>query len=83
MGMKLSIIDTEKVAMYDVAWVELNTFVGNMVIQAGHVPVIIELLPGHELLFELSTGEQKNIMITQAVAHVMREQVKILIPLAI
>jgi len=81
--MKLSIVDTEKVTTYDVAWVELNTPAGNMVIQAGHVPMMIELLPEHELLFELLNGEQKSMMIVQGFAHVMRTEVKILIPLAI
>jgi len=82
--MKLSIIDTEKVVNYDVNWVELNTSVGNMVIQEGHAPMIIELSPGHEFLFELAvTGEQKNIMITQGIAHITRTEVKILIPLVV
>lgn len=81
--MKLSIVDTEKVAVHDVVWVELNTPVGNMVIQAGHVPMIVELSAGHELLFELIDGEQKSMSIVQAVAHVMRNEVKILIPLAV
>ena len=78
--MKLSIIDTEKIMVHEVAWVELNTPAGNMVVQVGHVPMIIELSSGHELIFELLHGEQKSIMITQAVAHVTRGDVKILIP---
>ena len=82
--MKLSIVDTEKVVNYDVEWVELNTPVGNLVVQEGHAPMIIELSLGHEFLFELAvTGEQKKIMITQAIAHVTRTEVKILIPLVV
>lgn len=80
--MKLSIVDTEKVVVHDVAWVEINTPVGNMVIQDKHVPIIIELLPHRHLTFELINGEQISMMITQAVAHVTRTEVKILIPLA-
>ncbi len=78
--MKMSIIDAEKIVSYDVAWVEINTPVGNMVIQPGHVPMIIELAPDQELLFQLLDGEQKNITIVQAMAHVTRTEVKILIP---
>lgn len=81
--MKLSIIDTEKVMVREVNWIDINTSVGNMVIQKNHVPLIIELLPGHELIFELTDGEQKSMMITQAVAHVTRAEVKILIPLVV
>ena len=81
--MKLSLIDIEKIVTYDVLWVDINTPAGNMVIQQNHVPMIIELLPNHELLFELATGEQKNIIIIQAVAHITRQEVKILIPTVI
>ena len=79
--MKLSIIDTEKTVEYDVAWVELNTPAGNMVVQARHAPMMIELSSGKELLFELSTGKKKSIEVVQGVAHVTRQEVKILIPL--
>lgn len=81
--MKLRIIDTEKIATHDVAWVDITTPVGNMVIQRNHAPMIIELLSGHELLFQSLAGEQKSMMIHQAVAHVTREEVKILIPAAV
>lgn len=81
--MKLSIIDTEKVMVHNVTWVELNTHAGNMVIQQNHVPMIIELTADHELLFELTNGEQKSIIITQAIAHVTRSEIKILIPIVV
>lgn len=81
--MKLSIIDTEKVVVYDAVWIEINTPVGNMVIQEKHVPIIVELSSGYELIFELLDGEQISIMIVQAIAHVMRDEVKILIPLVV
>ena len=81
--MKLSIIDTEKTVEHTVSWIELNTAVGNMVIQEQHAPIIIELAPGKDLVFELDTGEQQSMSISHGVAHVTRLQVKILIPLAI
>ena len=62
--MKLSLIDIEKIVTHDVVWVEINTPAGNMVIQATHAPMIIELLSGHDLLFELTaTGEHKSGLI--------------------
>lgn len=78
--MKLSIIDTEKITTYDVAWVDITTPAGNMVVQRHHVPMVVELLSGHELLFQMMTGEQNSMMIHHAIAHVTREEVKILIP---
>lgn len=81
--MKLIIVDVEKTIEHDVSWVELNTPVGNMVIQEGHVPIIIELQPEEELLFETLEGKKDSLIITQAVAHVTRSEVKILLPLAV
>ncbi|MBM17553.1 MAG: hypothetical protein CL947_00620 [Epsilonproteobacteria bacterium] len=81
--MKLSIIDTEKTTTHTVNWVELNTPVGNMVIQEKHAPIVVELAPQQELLFELKNGEKQSITIVQGVAHVTREEVKILLPLAL
>lgn len=79
--MKLSVVDTEKIVVHDVKWVELHTPVGSMVIQDKHAPIIIELSAHQLLSFELVDGEQISMMITQAVAHVTRSEVKILVPL--
>ena len=79
--MKLSIVTTEKTTEHEVKWVELNTPIGNMVIQQKHVPMVVELSPDKELLFELGSGSKESMMISQAVAHVTRSEVKILIPI--
>lgn len=81
--MKLLIVTTEKIIDYEVNWVELNTPVGNMVIQKEHVPMVVELSSQKELLFELESGQKKSIEISQAVAHITRSEVKILIPIKI
>lgn len=81
--MKLSIIDTEKMMQYQVNWVELNTVEGNMVIQEQHVPMIIELANHKELLFELESGTTQSLMMKDAIAHVTRLEVKILVSLAV
>ncbi|MBI2353310.1 hypothetical protein HYV11_03675 [Candidatus Dependentiae bacterium] len=78
--MKLTIIDIEKTVSFHVTWLEINTPVGNMTILDNHVPTIIELQPNHELIFEEINGEQKHFMIHQAIAHITRSEVKILIP---
>lgn len=79
--MKLLIVTTEKIIEYVVNWVELNTPVGNMVIQQQHVPMVVELSPQKKLVFELESGKKESIEISQAVAHVTRSEVKILIPI--
>lgn len=79
--MKLQIVTTQRVVESEVNWVELNTPVGNMVIQQGHSPMMIELASGHELIYQKEDGSQESLMIVQGIAHVTRYQVKILLPI--
>ena len=80
--MKLSIITTQKTLEYSVDWLEINTPVGNMVIQAGHVPMMIELSAGCECLFQITDGSRvESIMIVQGVAHITRLEVTLLLPI--
>lgn len=66
---------------HDVEWVELNTPVGNMVIQEGHAPMIVELMQGHELLYQVAGSAVESIFIVQGIAHVTRLEVKVLLPM--
>jgi F0F1-type ATP synthase epsilon subunit len=70
--MKLQIITSQKTTEINIDWIEFNTPVGNMVIQEGHAPMIIELASGYELLYQTKH---------QGVAHVTRTGVKILLPI--
>jgi F0F1-type ATP synthase epsilon subunit len=79
--MKLKIVTTQRVIEHEIDWIELNTPAGNMTIQPGHAPMIIELRSGHELLYQKSDGSQDSIMIVQGIAHVLRYEVKILLPM--
>lgn len=76
--MKLKIISPYSTEEYAIVWIELNTPVGNMIIQKEHAPMLIEINPNSEILFLMSNGKQKTIIITQAFAHVHRKEVKIL-----
>jgi len=66
---------------YDVLWVEINTPAGNMVIQPGHAPMMIELSQGKELLYQRSNGVTESLNIVQGVVHVTRTEVKVLLPI--
>lgn len=79
--MKLQIITTQKTTQYDIKWAELNTPEGNIIIQDGHAPLIIELSAGYEFLYQLSNGNTESIMIVQGIAHVTRSDIKILLPM--
>jgi F0F1-type ATP synthase epsilon subunit len=78
--MKLKIITTQKYIEHEVDWVELQTPSGNIVVQQGHAPVIIELKSGHELEYQVTDGRIESVLIIQGVAHIQRFQVTILLP---
>lgn len=77
--MKLKIIDPYQVTEHTIAWIELETPVGNMVIQENHAPMVVEILPKSEILFLLNNGKQASQAIVQGFAHVTREEIKILV----
>lgn len=81
--MKLKIITTQKVVEHEIEWAELNTPVGNMIIQQGHAPMIIELSAGYEFAYKVVDGATETMLIVQAVAHIKRFEVEILIPMDI
>ncbi len=78
--MKLHIITTQRTQSHDIDWIELNTPAGNMVIQHGHAPMIIELNAHEELLYQTTSGLQESIKIIQGIAHVNRDTITILLP---
>ena len=79
--MKLQIVTTRRMIEHNIEWAELNTPVGNMVVQPGHTPMIIELRSGHELVYKKEDGTQDSVMIVQGVAHITRTEIKILLPI--
>jgi F0F1-type ATP synthase epsilon subunit len=79
--MKLRIVTTQRIIEHEIDWIELNTPAGNMVVQHGHAPMMIELKSGHELLYQKKDGVQDSIMIIQGIAHIMRDEIKILLPM--
>ncbi len=81
--MNLKIVTTQKITDYEIDWAELNTPVGNMVIQKGHAPLMIELKSGHELKYQTTDGKKHALMIVQGIAHVTRFEIKILLPMAL
>lgn len=76
--MKLKIINPYGSQEHTVAWIELNTPAGNMIIQDEHAPMIIEVSPNTEILFLLNSGKQMSMIIMQGFAHITRKEVRIL-----
>lgn len=77
--MKLEIVSATEHTTYQVAWLELNTPVGNFIIQMGHAPTIFSLTPHKPITFRLKSGKQKTINAYHGVAQIFRESVMILL----
>lgn len=77
--MKLSVISPHSIVQHAIVWVEINTPVGNMVIQENHAPMIIEIEPNSELLFMQPNGKQILIVVVQGFIHVTHQEIKLLI----
>ena len=77
--MKFSVISPHATAEYAIVWIEINTPVGNMVIQQDHAPMIIEIEQNSELLFMQQNGKQISLMIVQGFIHITRQNIKLLV----
>lgn len=77
--MKFSVISPHSIIEHTIVWVEVNTPVGNMVIQENHAPMVVEIEPNSELLFMQQNGKQVSIVILQGFIHVTRQEIKLLV----
>lgn len=77
--MKFSVISPHGVINHTIVWVEINTPVGNMVIQENHAPMVIEIESNSELLFMQQNGKQVSIVVVQGFIHVTRQDIKLLL----
>lgn len=77
--MKLSLISPHSFIEHNIVWVEINTPVGNMVIQENHAPMIVEIEPNSEILFMQQNGKQVSLVVVQGFLHVTRQEIKLLV----
>lgn len=77
--MKLEIVSSTDHDTYQVAWLELNTPVGNFIIQMGHAPTILSLTPEKLITFRLKSGKQQTIKVQHGIAQISRESTTILL----
>ncbi len=77
--MKLFIISPFAKKKIEVAWIELNTSVGNFVIQPGHAPTLLALSPHKEIIFCLSSGKQESYIIKQGIIDITRTSATLLL----
>lgn len=77
--MKLFVVSPFGKKIFDIAWVELNTPVGNFVIQPGHAPMMLTLSPNREIIFCLNSGKQESFIIKQGIIDISRTSATLLL----
>lgn len=77
--MLLSIISPLDKKSYKILWLELNTPLGNFVIQPEHAPTILTLAPNRPVIFCLHNGKEESINITQGIVEISRSTATIFI----
>jgi len=77
--MNLHIIRPLSKEELQIAWVEIETPVGNFVIQPKHAPMVLTLTPGEDITFCLSNGKQKSIPVKQGIVEITRNGATILL----
>lgn len=78
--MKLIITSPEHHQEFQIAWIELNSPVGNFVILPGHAPMIITLKENMPVTYLLKTGHQESFDASGGIAHITRTDVTLLLP---
>ena len=77
--MELSIVGINQNKKFAVKWVELQTKVGNFIIQSGHRPMVVELQANSQVRFCLDSSKQDKVDISAGIVHITRESISILI----
>ena len=77
--MKLHIISSFEKKEFTISWLELNTPVGNFVIQPGHVPTVLTLSKNKPIVFELENGKKRVIKVSGGIAEITRTDATILV----
>jgi len=70
--MELRIISPSTSHSYSILWIEARTSRGSFVIQLGHVPIILPLLPNTPITFMLSVGKEQSLLIGRGFLEVDR-----------
>ncbi len=71
--MMFTIIGPTSKKILRVTWLEINTPVGNFVIQAGHAPTVLTLTGQQPITFCLKNGKQESLLIHEGVVEITRE----------
>lgn len=70
--MQLTILTPQSKREVKIAWIEIETSAGNMVIQPGFAPAIFTLISGKQIIFSLDNGKQETLIGSGGIFEVNR-----------
>jgi F0F1-type ATP synthase epsilon subunit len=79
MIMKMLLISPFAQRDVTVAWIELNTPTGNLIILPGHAPTIISISPDTPLTYCLKNGKKETILVHRGMADIGRDVATIMV----
>lgn len=62
-----------------IVWLELNTDIGNFVIQPGHAPTVFVLAQNKKVTYCLTTGKQESVVVPRGIADITRTHATVII----
>jgi F0F1-type ATP synthase epsilon subunit len=77
--MQLKIVKPTQTQNFDIEWLEINTQVGNFLIQPEHAPMIVALAFNSDVKFLIKNSKQGSFKASQGIAHIERDLITLLI----
>ncbi len=68
--MELTIISPTQKTVVSIAWLEVNTTVGNFVIQPGHASTLLILAEHKAITYCLASGKQESTVIPGGIVEI-------------
>lgn len=77
--MKLLLVSPFAQRELEVAWIELNTPTGNLMILPEHAPTILSLSQDKPLIYCLKNGKKETLLVHRGMAEIGRHNTTIII----
>ena len=78
--MKLTIISPTEEKQVSISWMEVNTDIGNFIVQPGHSPIFVILKKDSPFIFkELDDNEEKEIKISSGILNINNKKALLII----
>lgn len=77
--MEFTILSPDQKKVFNIAWIEVNTPLGNFVIQRGHAPTILLVSPKEPLIICLSNGKQETFTTEGGILEITRQKATLIV----